>query len=246
MNEVTKIDPQTQEATPVANDDLPSHATIFAAIAACAREVKVIGKTERNKFDGYDFASIDKFLMLINPICGRNGLFPIVAQREVELYENTNAKGGKSVWARFFYDITLYHSSGQTLGPVNMMVAVPMNGAQASGSAQSYALKQFFRSTLMIPTGDKDDADLNATEAHHSAPVKTVSPDQFIKLRDKAEEAGVAEEKICGTYGAQSLEQFPADCFDRAMTKLQKTIDANKPDPLDGDEIPDFQEREEV
>lgn len=160
---------------------LPEHNSIHAAIAAAAREVRVLGKSERNKFDGYNFASIDKFLELVNPICGRNGIFPIVAQREVEFYDNVNSKGGKSVWARFFFDVTLYHSSGQSLGPVNMMVAVPMNGAQASGSAQSYALKQFFRSTLMIPTGDKDDADLNATETHQSAPPQPRSNDPWLQ-----------------------------------------------------------------
>jgi len=227
---------------------LPDHASIYAAIAAAAREVRVIGKSERNKFDGYDFASIDKFLMLVNPICGRNGLFPIVAQREVEFYDNVNSKGGKSVWARFFFDITLYHSTGQTLGPINMMVSVPMNGAQTSGSAQSYALKQFFRSTLMIPTGDKDDADLNATETHQSAPPtaskpQTVTPDQYIKLRDTAEAAGVPAEKICAAYNAPSFEQFPAADFMSAMARLQKTIDAAKTSEtqnadLDGDSLP--------
>ena len=140
--------------------------SIYSAIAAAAGEVKVLGKSEHNKFDGYDFVSIDKFLALVNPICAKNGIFPIISQSSVELYENTNSKGGKTTWARFFYDITLFHSSGQSLGPVNVMVSVPMNGAQATGSAQSYALKQFFRATLMIPTGDKDDADLLPTEAH--------------------------------------------------------------------------------
>jgi len=226
---------------------LPDHTSIYAAIAASAREVRVIGKSERNKFDGYDFASIDKFLMLVNPICGRNGLFPIIAQREVEFYDNVNSKGGKSVWARFFFDVTLYHSTGQTLGPVNMMVAVPMNGAQTSGSAQSYALKQFFRSTLMIPTGDKDDADLNATETHRSTPPaaakpQTVTPDQYIKLRDTAEAAGVPAEKICAAYEAPSFEQFPADAYNSAMSRLQLTLDglktATPAADLDGDSIP--------
>ncbi len=232
--DVKQMDKQKQEAE-------PSHANIYEAIAASICEVRVIGKADRNKFDGYDFASIDKFLMLINPICGRNGLFPIVAQREVQFYDNTNSKGTKSVWARFFFDITLYHSTGETLGPVNLMVAVPMNGAQASGSAQSYALKQFFRSTFMIPTGDKDDADLNATETHQYAAPKTVSPDQYIKLRDKAEEAGVPEAKICQQYSANSLEQFPSESFDRAMKKLDATIQsqATKDADIDGDHIPE-------
>jgi hypothetical protein len=145
--------------------------TIFEAVALAIGEVKQLGKSERNKFDGYDFVSIDKFLALVNPICAAHGLFPHPSQTNVELYENTNSKGGKSMWARFYFDITLHHSSGEALPPSKIMVAVPMNGAQASGSAQSYALKQFFRGMFMIPTGDKDDADFAATEQHTAPPL---------------------------------------------------------------------------
>jgi|GEM_PF-1745692 len=147
---------------------MTDHKSIAAALAAAVGEVRILGKSERNKFDGYNFVSIDKFLELVNPICAKHGLFPMVSQDEIELYDNVNSKGGKSVWARFYFSISLHHATGESIGPVKSMVAVPMNGAQASGSAQSYALKQFFRATLMIPTGDKDDADLNATEQHRA------------------------------------------------------------------------------
>lgn len=146
------------------------HEGIAAAIAAAVGQVRKLGKADRNKFDGYDFVSIDKFLELVNPICAANGLFPWVHTDGIELYENTNSKGSKSTWARFSFHITLHHASGQSIGPATLIVAVPMNGAQASGSAQSYALKQFFRGVFMIPTGDKDDADLNPTEAHGVPP----------------------------------------------------------------------------
>lgn len=134
--------------------------TIFTAIAAAVGDVKVIGKTDENKFDKYNFASIDRFLEMVNPICAKHGLFPFVDEIGEEYF--TNAKG--SAWVRIFYEITMYHASGEKLGPFHRKVAVPLNGAQAYGSAQSYVLKQFFRSLLMIPTGDKDDADLSATD----------------------------------------------------------------------------------
>lgn len=72
---------------------------------------------------------------------------------------------------------------------------------------------------------------------------KTVTPDQYIKLRDRAFEADVPEDKICAAYSAQSFEQFPADAFMSAMARLQKTIDAAKPETkpahdLDDDSIP--------
>lgn len=144
MNEVTQI----------------KTATIHSAIAAACGQVRIIGKTDENKFDKYNFASIDKFLEMVNPICAKNGLFPMITETG---YENFQGKNG-SPWVRISYEITMHHMSGETLGPVARAVAVPMNGAQAFGSAQSYVLKQFFRSLFMIPTGDKDDADFNATE----------------------------------------------------------------------------------
>lgn len=82
--------------------------------------------------------------------------------------------------------------------------------------------------------------DLHADEEPEQSAAHTVSPDQFVKLRDKCEEAGVDPAKVCQQASAPSLEQFPADKFEAAMKRLQLTIDQKKPadDPLDGDTIP--------
>lgn len=83
--------------------------------------------------------------------------------------------------------------------------------------------------------------DLHAIEEPEPEPSKTVSPDQFIKLRDLAEQAGVDAETVCAKVGAPSLEQFPADKFAGVVKGLQSKIDAQKqPASADigGDEIP--------
>ena len=91
--------------------------------------------------------------------------------------------------------------------------------------------------------------DTDGEDAHcGSAPAKpsskafdAVTPEQFIKLRDAAEEAGVAEAKICEAYKTQSFEQFPAQHFDSAMKRLSITIaekTAKKPDAATEEEIP--------
>jgi len=196
--------------------------TIFTAIAAAVGDVKQLGKSERNKFEGYNFVSIDKFLHLVNPICATHGLFPMVSQTSVDPYENINSKGGKSMWARFYFDITLNHKSGDTLGPSKMMVAVPMNGAQASGSAQSYALKQFFRATFMIPTGDKDDADLNPTE-HHSMPTK-ITADQFQQVQSLIESTQADESKLCAYWKVDGLQDLNAKQAVDAISMLNKKL----------------------
>ncbi len=132
---------------------------ILPAIAAAIGSVSKLGKSDANKHQGYNFASIDKFLEMVNPICADNGLIFHMQETTLEEFDRVNSKGEVTAWFRMHYSITVYHTSGQSLPPVSRSVEVPRTGAQASGSAQSYCLKQFMRSLFMIPTGDKDDAD---------------------------------------------------------------------------------------
>lgn len=214
-------------------------AGIFAAIAHAIGEVKQLGKSDRNKFDGYDFVSIDKFLTLVNPICAKTGLFPSINQDAVELYENTNSKGGKATWARFYYSISLHHKTGQTFGPCKSMVAVPMNGAQASGSAQSYALKQFFRGIFLIPTGDKDDADLNATEQHHEVKNHAPQNEAVEKAKEYLSEADSFDELKRRWEGIPTdTQRAPAVIKAKDDRKAALGKPATEQKPIIDDEIP--------
>lgn len=214
--------------------------TIYQAIATAIGEVRKIGKTDRNKFDGYDFASIDNFLEMVNPICATHGLFPFITQEGVEFYENTNSKGGKSVWARFTFRISLFHSSGGEFGPALMMVAVPMTGAQSSGSAQSYALKQFFRGVFMIPTGDKDDVDLNPNETHTTAPQRhpqEPSGEAIITAIDCLQSAATLPDLLY-VWKSLSRQVMAAPAVIAAKDARKAALD--KPaDDLNGDAIPE-------
>lgn len=136
---------------------------ILAAISAAMGKVKTIGKDNKNNYDKYDFASIDNFLTLVNPICAAQGL--LFHMQEGVISEFTKkGRNGESSWLRVTFEITAYHVSGQSLPAVFRSVEVQRTGAQAYGSAQSYALKQYLRSLLLIPTGDKDDADYERSE----------------------------------------------------------------------------------
>ena len=137
---------------------------IVTAICAAMGQVQKVTKDGRNKHDGYNFASIDDFLALVNPICAANGLLVHMQEGAREDFER-QGRSGTSAWMRQSFDLTLMHVSGQSLPPVTRTVEVLRNGAQAYGSAQSYALKQFWRCILLIPTGDKDDADYAPTDA---------------------------------------------------------------------------------
>lgn len=142
---------------------MAEHNEIIPAIANAMGAVKKIGRDSKNAHDGYDFASIDKFLELVNPICAANGLIVHMVEDGIEDFVR-KGKYGDNAWMRVRFIFTMYHVSGQSMPPEPRTVEVLRNGAQAYGSAQSYALKQFLRAKLLIPTGDKDDADHQATD----------------------------------------------------------------------------------
>ena len=214
------------------------HKTIHQAIASAIGDVKKVGKADRNKFDGYDFASIDKFLELVNPICATHGLFPFIDQENFELYENTNSKGGKSTWCRFMFLVSLFHSSGEQFGPTRMMVSVPMSGAQSSGSAQSYALKQFFRGLFMIPTGDKDDADLQPNEQHH-APTGPSAKD--INEAKTALLEAISKDALRTAWQALSADVKSIKSVENAKDARKAELEIAPNADLGGDELPTFE-----
>lgn len=69
---------------------------------------------------------------------------------------------------------------------------------------------------------------------------ETIDADQFVALRDRADEAGVDHETICRAYKAKSLVEFPANEYASAMKKLQRTLEdkAAKSNRDIDDEIP--------
>lgn len=188
---------------------------ISAAVAAAIKDVIILGKDDRNSHGGYAFASIDKFLEMVNPICGKHGLFPVLSCVGIDYYEG-KTKNGASMWGRYTFDVTLTHMSGETLPAQTITVPVQITGAQASGSAQSYALKQYFRGLFMIPTGDKDDPDFNKPEEF----VPNISEEQANTIRSRMEELGGDMPTFMGILKLTNLEDMPITVFPEAMRMI--------------------------
>jgi len=152
---------------------MSDQAKINAAINAAMGQIQKLAKGDRNQHGNYSFASVDAFLDMCRPICAEHGLHPQVDSVSTETFSAGNAK----LWAKFSYKIGMGHVSGEKTDPVGMDVMLPLTGAQTSGSAQSYAVKQFLRALLMISTGDKDDVDF-----------KPQAPDDGVEAVRSAEE----------------------------------------------------------
>ena len=220
---------------------------IMPAIAAAMGQVQKVGKDGRNTHDGYNFASIDDFLALVNPICAANGLVVTMQEGAIEDFLR-KGKYGENAWMRVTWEFTVWHSSGQFLPPVNRTVEVLRNGAQAYGSAQSYALKQFLRSLLLIPTGDKDDADLQPTDAgvvtKEPAPRQPQKqspavPDEAIQIAAQSLWSADTLEALRAIWSDLPVNVKTAKAVIDAKDARKAELEAKPADDLGGDGIPE-------
>ena len=161
----TSSEVQSTEVQPAAAAGVPAiPPAIAAGIVQVQSQVKRLAKESENTFAEYKYASADAFFAAVGPLEAEAGLFTVMEEGAVEIVPMAKPSRESSNWLRIRWQITVGHSSGATYGPMHRTVMVPANGAQAFGSAQTYALKQFMRGLYKIPTGDKDDADSQPAE----------------------------------------------------------------------------------
>ena len=165
--------------------EIMERAKVNAAIAKTMAAVQTVGKDDKNQHGNYNFASIDGFLGGCRDACAANGLHPEISVISYEPFTGSNSKQ----WATYTYEVVMCHESGEETKPVQTVVSLPITGAQTSGSAQSYALKQYLRGLFLIKTGEKDDPDFNA-------PVDLVIPAQAVAAPSKEYDLDALETKI--------------------------------------------------
>ena len=178
---------------------------VHTAIVAVMASLGTLYKADENKFDKYTYASIDAFIAFVRGHCFEAGLY--IEQDELEAHlVDVAKKDGKPMamwWAQYAFHVR--HVSGTSIGPIRRSVMVQANGAQASGSCQSYALKQFIRSMFLVPTADNDDPDKVTTE---------ISADRGANETDLQRRAGSIRKQF---LRAQDLEELKLAWSDNAV-----------------------------
>ena len=177
--------------------EIMERAKVNAAIAKTMAAVQTVGKDDKNQHGNYNFASIDGFLGGCRDACAANGLHPEISVISYEPFTGSNSKQ----WATYTYEVVMCHESGEETKPVQTVVSLPITGAQTSGSAQSYALKQYLRGLFLIKTGEKDDPDFNA-------PVDLEIPAQAVAAPSKDYDLDALETKIQKIKTLTALDVF--------------------------------------
>jgi hypothetical protein len=181
--------------------------SIATALAAAQANMGKASKKGSNEHFKSKYAELGSVMDACLPALNERGIAVIQPTGENEL-------------GRFVETILIHGESGEQLS-CRVPLIVNKNDMQGYGSAVTYAR----RYGLMAMAGiAPEDDDGNAAVKAAPKPAQTVSPEQFIKLRDTVEEWGGDAAKFLASFKAQSLEQFPADKLDNAISRLNAKI----------------------
>jgi ERF superfamily len=227
---------------------------LAAALCKVSGSVRQLGKSERNQFAKYDFVSVDKFYSAIGSLMAEHGVHCLPDCIESEVlpgHVKTDRDGSKRHGApllRERWAFTLIHESGECAGPYHRTVTVPAEGAQAHGSSESYAQKQFLRGVFRVPTGDKDDADYGDKTEHgvseHAARKSSAQAKRDGDYEDiKAEIEAIKTPDDLKAWGIKNRDRINAlpkafsdpirDCYAAHMEDIQSWISETDEEAMD-------------
>ena len=143
-----------------------------ALLLKIASEIPNLEKENENKFGKYSYVSIDDYYSKVASIANKHGVGWVCRETQCDFRKEDNA-------VIFTYGFDLYSSNGEYIEDfTNFTVVHPIQGAQSSGSAASYAEKMFMRTVFKVRTGeqDADATDPNELKATPKPAVKVSAP----------------------------------------------------------------------
>lgn len=178
------------------------------AVSKAMLEVVRLKKADNNAFAKYRYTSVDDFKDALRPILAENGLVAHMSETACEMFEGKTADKSN---VKFAFAITLEHTSGEKAAPENVTVILPFVGAQTTGQARSYALKEWLKSRFLASSGDSEDADAHDTDEELG---KAEARPLYIELQEElrvAAQKGRAEMEAWADGRRPSLEVMPKD-----------------------------------
>ena len=141
---------------------------IYKKMSDVMKEIRYVGKDQKNAAQGFKFRGIDQFVNALYPALTKHGVF--MTPRSTSYVQSlkdvtrSNGKAGvdKHVAIQMEYDFFAEDGSKVTVGPVPAEGLD--SGDKATNKALSAALKYALIQTFSVPTEDMAEADLESPE----------------------------------------------------------------------------------
>lgn len=167
-------------------------AALHKAVTAVMAEVHSLKKDEKNSHGSYNYVSVDSFKNLVRPLMAQYGLSLSMNEVAYRL-EPIQGRNGVTMNACITFEFKLRHESGAEDEPERATITLPLTGAQTSGAAKSYALKEYLKGRFLVSTGDRDMIEGGA-DADAYKPQDYTAPKQEQIQQDKPQQLLKREE----------------------------------------------------
>lgn len=136
---------------------------IYQSITKIMEEVPSIGKTQRNKTQGFMYRGIDDVMNALQPLLAKNKVFIVPEILEQTREERTTSKGGNSIYSICKIKYKFYAEDGSSVEAITIGEGMD-SGDKATNKAMAIAMKYALFQVFCIPTDEMKDPDSETPE----------------------------------------------------------------------------------
>lgn len=196
---------------------------IYQSITKIMEEVPSIGKTQRNKTQGFMYRGIDDVMNALQPLLAKNKVFIVPEILEQTREERTTSKGGNLIYSICKIKYKFYAEDGSSVEAITIGEGMD-SGDKATNKAMAIAFKYACFQVFCIPTEEMKDPD---AECHEIVNEK-IEETKVKAIKSLAEKKGISEAAICSRYKVPSFAEMTFDIWNRAMQAVEKSADKPK------------------
>lgn len=136
---------------------------IYQSITKIMEEVPSIGKTQRNKTQGFMYRGIDDVMNALQPLLAKNKVFIVPEILEQTREERTTSKGGNLIYSICKIKYKFYAEDGSCVESIIIGEGMD-SGDKATNKAMAIAMKYALFQVFCIPTDEMKDPDSEMPE----------------------------------------------------------------------------------
>ena len=204
---------------------------IYQSITKIMEEVPSIGKTQRNKTQGFMYRGIDDVMNALQPLLAKNKVFIVPEILEQMREERTTSKGGNLIYSICKIKYKFYAEDGSSVEAITIGEGMD-SGDKATNKAMAIAMKYTLFQVFCIPTDEMKDPDSETPE--QSTKKSSVTDNKISEADAKKVEAMMkemgwnVEELLQKNYKISKTTDLTASQYVKILEAIKKAKEAKQ------------------
>ena len=204
---------------------------IYQSITKIMEEVPSIGKTQRNKIQGFMYRGIDDVMNALQPLLAKNKVFIVPEILEQTREERTTSQGGNLIYSICKIKYKFYAEDGSSVEAITIGEGMD-SGDKATNKAMAIAMKYALFQVFCIPTDEMKDPDSETPE--QSTKKSSVTDNKISEADAKKVEAMMkemgwnVEELLQKNYKISKTTDLTASQYVKILEAIKKAKEAKQ------------------